>query len=229
MEGHRPALSASLKRQLLYKFFWWKLRLNSYNSFWPFFLHKWYPVKVFSAPVSIYIWLSLQIFFRHENDCNYKFESYNSHNHFLIFNCFHSIFQIADKICSAANWPYYIIILYWCLKNFSCSRCVLSTNGTSSALFISRGWKFMSLCSSVLMFERSWWPGETPEDWKKTSITFVFTKDKTKDLGSYKAVSFTLTLRKVMKQISLENICKYMKIRNVNGHSQHRLMKRKAT
>lgn len=37
----------------------------------------------------------------------------------------------------------------------------------------------MSLCLSVLMFERSWWLGETPEDWKKANISFVFTKDET--------------------------------------------------
>lgn len=35
VEGRRPALSSSLKRQLLNKFFWRKLRLDLYNWFWP--------------------------------------------------------------------------------------------------------------------------------------------------------------------------------------------------
>lgn len=66
------------------------------------------------------------------------------------------------------------------------------------------------------------------DTWGLEKSKYHFCVYKGQDGGSGKLQgSFTSTLRKVMKQISLENTCKYIKIRKVNGNSQHRLMKRR--
>lgn len=50
----------------------------------------------------------------------------------------------------------------------------------------------------------------------KSHIAPIF-EDKKEDTGNYRPVSLTLVPRKVMEQIPLEAICKYMKEKRVIG------------
>lgn len=134
VEGHRPALSASLKRQLLYKFFWSKLRLDSYNCFRPCCCIS---DTQWSSSVLLYPFIfgcHCRAFFFLETTAITYLKATILTTIFSYSVAFIQFFRFADKIRSADIWPYYIIILYWCLKNFSCSRCALSTNLISNAL-----------------------------------------------------------------------------------------------
>ncbi|KGL73116.1 Putative 115 kDa protein in type-1 retrotransposable element R1DM, partial [Tinamus guttatus] len=66
-----------------------------------------------------------------------------------------------------------------------------------------------------IIFERSWRAGEVPEDWKKTNVTPVFKKDKREDPGNYSPVSLTSIPGKVIEQLILETISKYVKEKKV--------------
>ncbi|KGL72744.1 RNA-directed DNA polymerase from mobile element jockey, partial [Tinamus guttatus] len=62
-----------------------------------------------------------------------------------------------------------------------------------------------------IIFEMFWRSGEVPEDLKKASITPVFKKGKRDDLGNYRPVSLTSIPGKVMAQLFLETISRYVK------------------
>lgn len=57
-------------------------------------------------------------------------------------------------------------------------------------------------------FERSWWLGEDPEDWRKANATPVFEYGKKDGPGNHRLVSFISNPAKVMKQFILETIFK---------------------
>ncbi|KGL78094.1 RNA-directed DNA polymerase from mobile element jockey, partial [Tinamus guttatus] len=66
-----------------------------------------------------------------------------------------------------------------------------------------------------IIFERSWKVGEVPEDWTKASVTPVFKKGKKEELGNYRPVSLTSVPGKVLEQLILETIFRYVKKKKV--------------
>lgn len=81
------------------------------------------------------------------------------------------------------------------------------------------------LKSLIIIFERSWLSWEFPGDWRKADIIPAVEKD---DLESYRQVSSTFVLRKVMEKILLKTISKHMKDKKVTGISHNWFMKEKA-
>lgn len=63
---------------------------------------------------------------------------------------------------------------------------------------------------------------------KKENITPIFKKNKKEDFGSYRLISFTLVIGKVMETILLESISKDMKDKKMIRSSQHRFTKGKS-
>jgi len=72
-----------------------------------------------------------------------------------------------------------------------------------------------------IIFERSWRTGEVPEDWRKASVTPIFTKGKKEDPGNYRPVSLISIPGKVMEQLILEVIIKQVEEKKVIRSSQH--------
>ena len=55
----------------------------------------------------------------------------------------------------------------------------------------------------------------------RKQMSLIFRKGKKEDAGNYRLVSLTLTPRKVMEQILLGTILKYMQDKKAIGSSQH--------
>jgi len=72
-----------------------------------------------------------------------------------------------------------------------------------------------------IIFERSWWLGEPPEDWKKANATPVFENGKKEVPVNYSPVSFTSKAAKFKEQLMLEMIFKQMKYKKVIMSSHH--------
>ncbi len=75
------------------------------------------------------------------------------------------------------------------------------------------------------IYQRSWFSGEVPEDWRLADVTPIYKKGCKKDLGNYRPVSLTLVPGKVMEQITLSEITRH--VHGIQGirPSQHGFMK----
>ena len=75
-----------------------------------------------------------------------------------------------------------------------------------------------------IIFESSWRTAEVPEDWKQAHGMTVFKKGK-EDPGNYRPAILTSIPGKVMEQLILEVISKYMEEKKVIRSSQQGITK----
>ncbi|KGL97629.1 RNA-directed DNA polymerase from mobile element jockey, partial [Charadrius vociferus] len=67
----------------------------------------------------------------------------------------------------------------------------------------------------AIIFKKMWQFGEVPAVWKRGNIIPIFKKGKKKDAGNYRPISLTSVSGKIMEQILLETLLRYMENKEV--------------
>ena len=75
-----------------------------------------------------------------------------------------------------------------------------------------------------IILQQSWLTGNAPTDWRLANVTSVFKKGQKDDPGSYRPISPTSVLRKVMEQIILGAIMDQLKVNQGIRPSQRGFM-----
>ena len=76
-----------------------------------------------------------------------------------------------------------------------------------------------------IIYQRSLLTGEVPEDWRLASVTLIYKKGCKEDPGTYRPVSLSSVPGKVMEQIVLREIMRYVQDNWGIRPSQHGFMK----
>mgnify|MGYP002798761394 CR=1 FL=1 len=79
-----------------------------------------------------------------------------------------------------------------------------------------------------VIFEKSWWSGEVPGDWKEGITMPFFKKYRKGDPGNYQPLSLPSMPGKIMEQILLEAMIRYMEEMEVIWDNQHGFTKAKS-
>ena len=72
-----------------------------------------------------------------------------------------------------------------------------------------------------IIYQRSLLTGEVPKDWRLASVIPIYKKGCREDLGSYRPVSLTSVLGKMMEQIVLRGITRHVQDNQGIRPSQH--------
>ena len=75
-----------------------------------------------------------------------------------------------------------------------------------------------------IILQQSWLTGDVPTDWRLADVTPIFRKGWKDDPGSYRPISLTSVLQKVMEQIILGAIMDQLKVNQGIRPSQHGFM-----
>ena len=79
-----------------------------------------------------------------------------------------------------------------------------------------------------IIFEKSWWTGEVPDEWKNDNITPIFKKGKNDELRNYQPITLISVLGKVIEQIHQQTLLRHMEHREVIKENNHGFTKGKS-